>query len=191
MSRVYMIRHGKPASTWGAQLADIDPGLDLDGRDQAKKAAEALMALPPEHRPRSVVTSPLRRCKETARPFSEMLGIEPVVEPAVAEVPAPHGMADSERGAWLRRAFATDWALIEGEIDYLLWRDRVAEAVARNAGGAIFSHFVALNAAVSVATGSNRVMNFQPDHASITVFEVENGVLKLVELGRAAVTGIL
>jgi broad specificity phosphatase PhoE len=191
MSRVYMIRHGKPAATWGAQLAEIDPGLDVDGRNQAKKAADALMALAPEHRPTAVVSSPLRRCKETARPFAEMLGIELVVEPAVAEVPTPHGMADSERGAWLRRAFATDWSKIEGEIDYRLWRDRVAEAVARNAGAAVFTHFVALNAAVAVATGSDKVMNFQPDHASITTFEVENGVLKLVSLGREAVTAIL
>jgi broad specificity phosphatase PhoE len=186
-----MIRHGKPASTWGAQLADIDPGLDVDGRDQAKKAAETLMALPPAHRPTFVVSSPLRRCKETARPFSALLGAECVVEPAVAEVPTPHGMPDSERGAWLRRAFATDWDKIEGEIDYRQWRDRVAEAVVRNAGAAIFTHFVALNAAVAVAKGSDKVMNFQPDHASITTFEVEDGVLKLVSLGRAAVTAIL
>jgi broad specificity phosphatase PhoE len=191
MSRVYMIRHGKPASTWGAQLADLDPGLDVDGRNQAKAAAQTLLALPPEHRPTAVVSSPLRRCKETARPFAEKLGVELVVEPAVSEIPTPHNMPDSERGAWLRRAFATDWALIEGEIDYVRWRDRVAEAVVRNAGAAIFTHFVALNAAIAVAKGSEQVMNFQPDHASITTFEVENGVLRLVSLGRAAVTGIL
>jgi broad specificity phosphatase PhoE len=191
MARVYMIRHGKPAATWGAQLAEIDPGLDVDGRNQAKAAAHTLMALPPEHRPTAVISSPLRRCKETARPLAEMLGMEIVVEPAVTEIPTPHGLPDSERGAWLRRAFATDWATIEGEIDYVLWRDRVAEAVTRNTGAAIFTHFVALNAAVAVAKGADRVMNFQPDHASITTFEVEDGVLKLVSLGRAAVTAIL
>src|SRR5580704_15961400 len=72
MSRVYLIRHAKPSATWGGD--DDDPGLDELGRAQARKAAEALLALPPEQRPTRVVSSPLRRCQETARPFAEAIG---------------------------------------------------------------------------------------------------------------------
>ena len=191
MPRVYMIRHGKPASTWGDHVTDADPGLDVAGREQAKAASEALLALPTEHRPALVVSSPLRRCRETAAPFAGAIGMDLQIEEGVAEIPTPTTMAAEARKAWLKKAFSTTWTAVEGDIDYALWRDRVAQAVARYAGAAIFSHFVAINAAVSAATGEETVLSFQPDHASITVFDVEGGQLKLVERGRNAVTSVL
>src|SRR5579875_3557475 len=151
MARVYMIRHGKPASTWGDQVADPDPGLDLQGREQAHAAAKALLALPERERPTRVVSSPLRRCRETAEPFAKALGLDIEIEEAVAEVPTPQSLSDSERGPWLRAAFTTTWSDIPGDIDYAAWRDRVGAAAVRHAGAAIFSHFVAINAAVSSA----------------------------------------
>jgi broad specificity phosphatase PhoE len=191
MSRVYMIRHGKPASTWGDHVTDADPGLDVTGHEQARQASDALLALPPEHRPRFAVSSPLRRCRETSRPFAKALGLELEIEEAVAEIPTPSHLTPEDRGPWLRRAFAVTWAEIDGDIDYALWRDRVAQAVIRHQGAAIFTHFVAINAVVSAATGQEAVLSFQPDHASITVFDVEDGVLTLVERGRGAVTSVL
>ncbi|HEY9218984.1 MAG TPA: histidine phosphatase family protein, partial [Phenylobacterium sp.] len=50
MPRLYLIRHGKPATVWG-QGADEDPGLDEAGRAQAERARDALLAMAPEHRP--------------------------------------------------------------------------------------------------------------------------------------------
>ena len=191
MSRVYMIRHGKPASTWGDHVTDADPGLDVAGHEQARAASEVLLALAPELRPQLVVSSPLRRCRETAAPFAKALGMDVQIEEAVAEIPTPTNLASEARGPWLRGAFVAKWADVEGDIDYALWRDRVAEAVARHAGAAIFTHFVAINAAVSAATGDDQVLSFQPGHASITVFEVENGKLSLIERGRSAVTSVL
>jgi broad specificity phosphatase PhoE len=191
MSRVYMIRHGKPAATWGDHVTDADPGLDVTGHEQARAASDTLLALPPEIRPRLVVSSPLRRCRDTAAPFAKALGQDLQIEEAVAEIPTPTNLAAEARGPWLRRAFVTQWADVEGDIDYALWRNRVADAVARHAGAAIFTHFVAINAAVSAATGDDQVLSFQPDHTSITVFEVEGGKLTLIERGRSAVTGVL
>ena len=63
--------------------------------------------------------------------------------------------------------------------------------MARHAGAAIFTHFVAINAVISAATGDDRVLSFQPDHASITTFDVKAGKLTLVERGRSAVTSVL
>lgn len=191
MPRVYMIRHGKPASTWGDHGADPDPGLDAIGQAQAEAARDALLALPIKVRPTRVVSSPLRRCRETAAPFAKALGLKPEIDQAVAEIPTPSKLSAEERGPWLRGVFKGTWGKIEGDIDYRLWRDRAAAAVARYSGAAIFSHYVAINAAVSAATGDEVVLSFQPDHCSITVFDIENGVLKLVERGRAAVTGVL
>jgi broad specificity phosphatase PhoE len=74
MTRLYMIRHGRPAAAWGG--GDDDPGLDPEGVRQAQEAAQALMSLPADERPISVVSSPLRRCTETARPLAMALGTE-------------------------------------------------------------------------------------------------------------------
>jgi broad specificity phosphatase PhoE len=190
MTRVYMIRHGKPSSTWGED-ADPDPGLDDAGKAQAEKAADALMALAPEHRPTRVFSSPLRRCRETAMPFAARLGVPVEIDPRVGEIPSPKALSDAERGPWLQHAFTQQWAEVEGDIDYDDWRRSVAAAVAEKAGAAVFSHYVAINAAVSCTEGTNAVLSFRPDHASISVFTVEAGGLRLLEKGPEAATQVL
>lgn len=189
MFPIYMIRHGKPASVWGQ--GDDDPGLDETGREQARAAARALMALPDERRPYRVVSSPLRRARETAAPLAEALGVAVEIDPAFGEIPTPAALGAEARGPWLRRAFAGAWADIQGDIDYDAWRGGVARALAGREGTAVFSHYVAINAAVSLATGVDAVLAFRPDHASITAFEPAGSGLLLVERGREAETGVL
>jgi len=187
MSRVYLIRHGKPSATWGGD--DHDPGLDETGREQARAAAQALLALP--ERPQRVVSSPLRRCRETAEPFAQALGVAVEIDPRVGEIPTPAALSNDERPAWLRQAFGGRWSEIEGDLAYQTWRAQVAEAVAAHEGAAVFSHYVAINAAVSHALNDDRVMGFRPDHCSITTFDVIGGGLILIEKGREAATQVL
>ena len=187
MARIYMIRHGRPASTWGGD--DLDPGLDEIGRTQAEQAAEALLAQP--EAPRRIVSSPLRRCRETAEPLARALGISIEIDPRVGEIPTPAGLAHEARPGWLRTAFGGLWREIEGDLDYDAWRRGVARAVATYEGAAVFSHYVAINAAVSTALDDERVMGFAPDHCSISVFEPRDGGLILVQKGREAATHVL
>lgn len=189
MSRVYVIRHGRPASTWGG--AEDDPGLDDLGREQASAAMRWLMALPESERPRKVVSSPLRRCRETADPTARALGVEVLIDARVGEIPTPSAIPAADRPAWLREAFGGEWRDIRGDLDYQGWAEGVAAAVAEHPGAAIFSHFVALNAAVSVASGEARVVAFRPDHCSITIFDVRDGRLILSEKGREAESQVL
>ena len=189
MTRVHVIRHGKPASTWGD--SDEDPGLDAVGQQQAEAVARGLLALPPGLRPDRVVSSPLRRCRETAAPLARALGVAVEIDPRVGEVPTPAALTAEQRPGWLKAAFGGLWREIEGDRDYVAWTRDVAAGVAAYPGAAVFSHFVALNAAVSAATGGEAVMAFRPDHTSVTVFEVgENGLI-LIEKGREASTGVL
>ena len=188
MSRLYMIRHGKPAATWG-QESDGDPGLDGTGMAQARAVRDALLALPEP--PRLVVSSPLKRCRETAQPLAEALGLAATIDPRVGEVPTPAALAAEERPAWLRRAFAGRWSEVKGDLDYEAWRQAVARALLDYPGAAVFSHYVAINAAVSVVTGRDEVLCFRPDHTSITTFEVTGGRLRLAEQGREAETQVL
>ena len=189
MSRVYMIRHGKPAATWGDD--DLDPGLDADGKAQAERAADLLMALPEAERPTRVLASPLRRCRETAQPFADRIGVQVEIDPRFGEIPSPSALGVKERGDWLRAGFQGEWSQLKGDIDYDLWRRSVAEALAEQADAAVFSHFVAINAAVSCITGEAKVLSFRPDHVSMSVFDTTGGQLTLVERGPEAATQVL
>lgn len=189
MSRLYLIRHAKPASLWGG--ADDDPGLDEAGRAQALAARDRLLALPPAERPTRVVSSPLRRCRETALPTAEALGVALEIDPAVGEIPTPLSVSHAERPAWLTRAFEGTWAEIRGDIDYETWRRDAVGALVPRAQTAVFSHFVAINAVVSALLGEDRVASFHPDHASITVLETDGNALTLVIKGAEASTNVL
>jgi broad specificity phosphatase PhoE len=186
--RIYLIRHGKPASVWGD--ADADPGLDEIGRAQARGVADALMALPPGERPTFVVSSPLRRCRETAQPFADALGVAVEIDPAVGEIPTPASLSLEERSAWLGEAMGGDWVGIAGDIDYEAWRRDVARALIGRAGGAVFSHFIAINGVMSLIKGEDAVIVFRPDHVSCSVVKVVGEELRLERLGAEAVTKV-
>lgn len=190
MGRVYMIRHGRPASTWGDGFDD-DPGLDDTGRTQADAARDTLLAIPEPNRPKFVISSPLRRCRETALPFAQALGAELIIDTTFGEVPTPAGLSLEERPEWLKTAFRGRWDEIVGDLDYEAWRAKIAAGLAQRESFAIFSHYVAINAAVSFVTGNPKVLAFRPDHTSITAFDVNAGKVTLETLGREAVTGVL
>ncbi|MDX2232882.1 MAG: histidine phosphatase family protein [Hyphomonadaceae bacterium] len=173
MARLYLIRHGEPASGWAQ--ADPDPGLSALGRAQAAHAAGVLG--------RSGVcralTSPLRRCRETAAAFEMEAGVVAAVEMAVREVPTPDHVTD--RPAWLAEVMAGPWSAVP---DLAPFRRAIIDCLlAQETDTAIFSHYVAINAAVSAAVGSGSVMVFKPAHASVTVIETTAGELRLIEKG--------
>lgn len=189
MARIYLIRHGRPAAAWGEGSAD--PGLDALGAQQAQVARDWLLSRPPAERPQAVVSSPLQRCKETARPTAVALGVPILTEARVGEIPTPASLSDAERPQWLRQAFAGDWTQIQGDLSYDAWRREVAGALVGLGGAAVFSHFVAINAVVSSVLGEARVLSFRPDHASITVLETDGARLTLVAKGAEATTQVL
>ena len=167
-----LVRHAEPAAAWGA---DPDPGLSSLGASQAEACAQALAPMGG-----LILSSPLRRCRETAAPLAGLLGIEAIrIEPAVAEIVAPVGIDD--RQAWLRDLFARGvWT----DPGLGAWRDRVVEALmSLDADATVFTHYLAINAAVSAATGKPRIAVCDPAHVSVTVLESADGRLRLRELG--------
>jgi len=189
MARLYLIRHGRPSSTWGGH--DDDPGLDEAGQDQARAARDWLLSRPEGERPTLVVSSPLRRCRETAEPTAEALGVAIEIDPVVGEIPTPKALTGEERPAWLRQAFQGTWQAIQGDMDYDAWRDDIISSLANRGHTAVFSHYVAINAAVSRLLGVDEVLAFRPDHTSITVLETDGTTVRLVEKGAEATTGVL
>jgi broad specificity phosphatase PhoE len=184
MPRLYLIRHGEPSGTWG-QSDDPDPGLTDLGRKQAQGAGERLAATPPK----VIVSSPLRRARETAMPLARALSIEPTIAQAVAEIPTPSSIAFANRADWLRNLMMGEWGA--ADVPLQTWRDGVVSYLTGlSEDTAIFSHFVAINAALGAAIGDDRVVCFRPAHASITVLETKWRVISLVELGETAETTV-
>jgi broad specificity phosphatase PhoE len=182
MTHVVVVRHGRAAAGFDA---DLDPGLDEAGSRQAEQMASALVLFGPL----PLYTSPMRRCVETAGALGARWTMQPIVEPGVGEIPSPAGTPLAQRGAWLRGFMSRPWS--EQPDDLVQWRDGVVDAVLRigaEDNAVIVSHFVALNALVSVATGDDRVVCFTPANCSRTEFEVVDGSLRVVELGEQART---
>jgi broad specificity phosphatase PhoE len=179
--RLYLVRHGR-ASAGFAEAHD--PGLDDLGQEQALTIAQELAPLGPL----SIFTSPLKRAFETAKPLEKVWNVIAQIEPHVAEIPS-HTDNLQERTTWLHHALRGQWSDLASF--HQQWRDSlVAFLCNRNASAVVTTHFVAINAAVGAATGDDRMVCFEPDNCSCTVFDVVQGNLRLVSLGRQRATQI-
>jgi broad specificity phosphatase PhoE len=175
---LHLVRHAEAASGWGS---DADPGLSELGQRQAAAAAEALVA---SLSPRAVVTSPLRRTRETAAPIVRAWGTEAEVVAAFGEIPSPSDDL-AERAAWLPGALRGRW----GDLDEAVgaWRAALIEAaLAVERDVVVVTHFVAINALVGHALGRDEVTTFLPANASVTVLDALDGRLEVVERGGEA-----
>ncbi|MEA3020766.1 MAG: hypothetical protein QOI47_2290 [Actinomycetota bacterium] len=183
MPRVTMVRHGQAAAGWGD---DLDPGLSELGKQQAMATADALASIGPL----PMISSPLRRCQETAIPLAELWGCTPVVDPAVGEIISPDDQSGlAARTAWLRTAMGGTWSQLGS--DHHAWRQAVLDRLfAIDTDTLIESHFIAINVAVGAAMDDDRVVCFAPDNCSWTVLDVEDRAITIVELGRQATTEV-
>lgn len=181
MPKIYVVRHGKAAASF---TDDLDPGLDELGAKQAGEAANSLK----KKAPLVLVSSPLKRARETAQPLAELLSQDIRIEERVAEIPSP-GLDLEDRGAWLQ-------GIMQGRLDQLdqdlkRWRREMIQCLLQTDEDTVFfSHFVAINLLVGAAESSNDVLVFRPDNGSITSFETDGYSLKLVERGREAETKV-
>lgn len=176
MPLLFLVRHGEPASGWGD--AAPDPGLSPLGMAQAVHAARALR----RQMVGAAITSPLMRCRETAAAYEMEAAVVARVADGVREVPTPPGLKD--RPAWLAGMMKGRWS---DDASFAAFRDGVVRTLlAQPHDTAVFSHFVAINAAVGAALGRDEVAIFKPGHCSITIIESRDGALHLVERGAEA-----
>ncbi len=182
MAMLYLVRHGRAAAGWDS---DPDPGLDDTGRAQAQAVAERLNPLGPLQ----LVTSPMRRCRETSLPLADAWQREPTVELGVSEISAPmEGL--SERTTWLRGFMAGTW--VEADAERQAWRMNLVRAlVDLPQDTVVFTHFIAINAAVGEAIGDERIVSFRPDNCSVTIMRSVMDQLELVERGHEAETQVM
>ena len=182
VTRLYLV----PSRTCvgGVWNVDPDPGLDELGAQQAAEVAERLAVLGPL----AVITSPLRRCRESSVPLATKWSATAVVEPGVRRDPFTGGRGDDrpDRVVCARRWGGTWTALGSRYTDF---RDGVAATLAScSQDTVVFSHFIAINAAIGAATSDDRVVIRSLDNCSVTVVDAANGALRLVEGGHEADT---
>jgi broad specificity phosphatase PhoE len=150
-----LVRHGRTeANASGLLLGRADPGLDEAGREQAEVLRDALEGIT------RIVTSPLRRCVETAR----AIGVD--VEPEVDErwIELDYGTLDQQAwrdvGPEVWRQWRADPHFVPGGGESLAdLHTRVAAACealadeARTGNVAVVSHVSPIKAAVAWALG--------------------------------------
>jgi broad specificity phosphatase PhoE len=180
MPLLYLIRHGQASSTW--EPGDWDPGLSEVGRAQAEVRAEQMAGI--HHVPLALLSSPLRRARETAAALERRWKSVATIEPRVGEIQA-FGVAPERRREWLRSILQLRWSELAAPGSPLdRWRNDVLQALlAITQDTVVFSHSVAINVAVGFALGDDRVTCFLPANCSCTVVEVAGGMLRVVELG--------
>ena len=173
--RVWLVRHGQATGGWDTEL---DPGLDTTGAAQAEQLAGHLGPLGPM----AIVSSPMRRCRQTAAPLADRWRVDVEVNPLVTEIPSPPGVPMGERVPWLRAAMLGTWAVLGDR--YLEYRDAVVERIAACAADTVMvSHFVAINAVIGACLGDDRLVIRHLANTSITVVGVTDGSTHLVEVG--------
>ncbi|WP_374226915.1 histidine phosphatase family protein [Streptomyces sp. JJ38] len=97
VTTLVLLRHGETLLTPGRRLSGsggTNPGLSPAGRRQAQATADALARRGDIE---AVVTSPMRRCRETAHAVAECLGLS---------VRAERDLREADFGAWEGLTFA-------------------------------------------------------------------------------------
>ncbi|MEH3088767.1 MAG: histidine phosphatase family protein [Microbacterium arborescens] len=124
-ARLHLVRHGEvhnPRRVLYGRLPHF--GLSDDGHRMARSAAEHVASL--ERPVTALVSSPLQRTRESSEPFTEIFGLEPVVDERVIE---PHNVFEGRR---MRRALLNplNWRHLRTPATPS-WGEPYAEVVAR------------------------------------------------------------
>lgn len=174
---LWLIRHALP-NRERREEGSADPGLAPEGLEQAGRLASWWAPFGAD----LLVTSPMRRARETARPLADALSLEPVVVDDLAEfdahlptyIPIEELRDDPEA---MRLAIA-EWSSPEAEVTRQAFRDRVVAAIDGIATGAegaasaeriaIVCHGGVINAYLTGVLGLPGTLFFEPIYTGVS-----------------------
>lgn len=164
----YFLRHGE--THWnkaGTTQGQLNSQLNDTGREQARKAAEALAGEPIER----IVASPLSRALDTAKAVAAPHGLDVETDPELMECHLGEHQG-GPHGAWLGDYFRGEYEPPGGET-FALFCDRVwaamQRAVARGPNTLIVAHgglWIAARTRVAVDPDLPRMPNALPLHVT-------------------------
>ena len=179
MAKIHLVRHGEAAAGFGTHK---DPGLSELGQQQAERVAQLLSTTLVSNGPVTIFSSPLARAYQTAEPLAAHWQKDILIETRVAEIPSPSEDLN-ERALWLQNAMQGTWSELAPK--FVQWQqDLVACLLDLQEDCVMFSHYVAINAAVGAAQSDDRMRIFAPDNCSVTTLTNAHGKLDVIELGR-------
>ncbi|MBX7431063.1 histidine phosphatase family protein [Mycobacterium sp. Y57] len=185
--QLLLVRHALPLRSEHGQGSD--PPLSDDGLRQAARLPDALARFPITR----VVSSPQVRAAQTAAPVAEALGLSVQIDERLAEYDRdmahyiPIEQIAAENPAELARLMAGH---LPSAVDEAAFLQRVGDALddllasaAHEETVAVFSHGGVINAVLHRVLGTERLLSFHVDYASVTT------VLSS-RTGRLAVAGV-
>jgi probable phosphoglycerate mutase len=171
-----LVRHAQPVRVEAGSVdGAADPGQSAEGRGQAARLAAWLAAEEPD----ALLTSPLRRARDTAAPLAATLDLEPEVVAGVAEFDAGAGHyipIEELRAAKDDRWYATiegRWTDVGG-VDPAAFQRQVVPAVedviARFPGQrvVVVTHGGVLNVYLAHILGIDQRLWFHPEYTSVS-----------------------
>jgi broad specificity phosphatase PhoE len=191
---IVLVRHALPVRIDATpDGTPADPGLADQGIEQAARVAAALA----HDKVDALYSSPSRRAIETAAPLARALGLDPVLEPGIAEFDAADSsyvpveeLRASGDPRWLRLVAGDLYSI---GVDPHAFRTRVVNSVHRIAtlhpGGraVLVSHSGSINAYAGHVVGEERAIWFAPAYCSVSRFAISRkgriGVVSLNETG--------
>jgi broad specificity phosphatase PhoE len=198
MREVHLVRHGRTA--WNVEhrvMGRLDEGIDDDARADAEAVAGVLAG----RGVTEIVTSPMRRARQTAAPLAALLDLEPRPDERAAElrVSAWEGLTEDEVALrwpedwdrWRTEPHALD---IEGretlaELGHRM-ADLLDELTGASTGGAavVFTHDAPIRAAVAWAlgTGPEIYRHVEVANCSITTVGAGGGTRRLLRANDTA-----
>ena len=190
MIKIYLVRHGEATEGWTSQ----DPPLSELGKSQAQSLVTFMDSVIDESsiNNTNVLSSPLKRCKETASLALQKKYLEIVINDNFRELPSPT-LDLEKRVNWLRRILPLTWSellkdkeTIDSGVNFNQWKKNIMSNIySLKKDTIIFTHFVVINAVIGEILKSNKIINFQPANCSITEISKINDKLKIVKLGKS------
>ena len=183
MTTIFLIRHGEAAASW---QQDADPGLSDRGRAQAAALVAQLDPLPIT----AILSSPMRRARETAAPLAAQRSLPVQILQPFREIPTPASVELADRLAWLKGCAQQSW----DEVDGLLveWRRELLESLLALEGNVVvFTHFMVMNAVLGAMQNQSKLVCYQPDYCSVMTLSRLEKDLTLIDLGCQAASRVL
>lgn len=189
MATVYVVRHGESeANREGRYQGRYDSPLSALGHQQAAALANTLAASKAAY----VISSPLRRCVETALPVAARLGVALECDDRVIEI--AHGTWEGRLRAEVERDDAArmhawrtapehvrfDGGESLGDVD-ARWRSFVATLPA-GAHVIVVTHDILVRLAILAATNRPLAQLWQPkaENAAYAIFEIDDARWQMV-----------
>jgi len=185
--QLLLIRHALPTRTQAGEGSD--PELTDAGREQARRLPDALARFPISR----LVSSPQRRALQTAGPVADARQLVVDVEERLAEY--DRGLSHYVPLEEVRAERPEDWARMAAgrlpeSVDTEVFANRVHGAIADIVAAAdpgetvaVFSHGGVINVILHEILGTERLLSFPIDYASVTL-------LRYSRVGRATVGAV-